>query len=92
MLSSAVLVREAPSAEDRAIAALRGVTLTAQMPSESEMRDAVAQCSRDLQDMLEKKNAGGVGWTAVDGAFAFKPVTDPDGTIAIRGYLVIERA
>jgi hypothetical protein len=54
---------------------------------ESKVRDAVAKCSRELDDMV---TARGAGWTVEDGSFGFQ-MTDNGEALELRGWLVITR-
>lgn len=95
MLSSAVQVRPPFSQREREIAALVGKTLAVQMPTESEVRDAMARLSRMLDDDLAAlRGKTGRDWEVVEFGFPV-PGMPPrllnleGGEIAIRGTLIV---
>lgn len=95
LLSDAVLVKAVPKPApiEGLTGTLPGMSLTATMPTETEVRDALARVCRSLEDMRQKR---GEGWEP--GEFGFPEPGQPprlqktrDGYY-LRGTLVIERA
>lgn len=91
LLSTAVQIKPAPTHEQRLAAALSGQSATAHVPTDTEMRDALAQLVRDLEDMRLARTAGGEEWTVVDGSFAPTVNTTAEGEVILRGGIIIER-
>ena len=80
MLSTAVRFR-GPLTD---IEKLAGKTVA--LPTESEMRDAIARLVRDLEDMRIARG----GWDLVE-IVPFRTVVAEDGSIVLRGGLIIRR-
>lgn len=91
LLSTAVQIKPAPTHEQLLAAALGGQRATALTPTDAEMRDALAQLVRDLDDMRAARTAGEEGWTVVDGSFAPTVNTTAEGEVILRGGIIIER-
>jgi hypothetical protein len=91
LLSAAVQIRPGPTQQQRELAALAGNTLTAQMPTDSEMREALAKLLRELEDMRLARTAGGAEWTVEEGSFAPHPQITPEGEVLLRGGIIITR-
>jgi hypothetical protein len=90
MLSTAVMVRP-PLDPGRFLTP--GAMLTASVPTEAEVRDALARVTRDLDEMYI---ARGEGWEVESFGFPEpgqepRLVTTPDGAIALRGTVIIRR-
>jgi hypothetical protein len=64
--------------------------IRAQLPTESEVREAMSKVARDLHDMVEKRTAGEFGWEIGDLEFQ-TPNILPDGSVNLRGYVIIQR-
>lgn len=89
LLSTAVQIKPAPSEAARRMAIFAGTALTPYVPTDSEVRDAIAKVTRDLEDMRRARTDG--SWEATD-QFAFNTNVTPEGEVVLRGSLIIERA
>jgi len=65
------------------------VALRANMPTETEVRDAMAKLNASLQDMVRARIAGGSGWTVEDADYNL--VELDRGELILRGSLIISR-
>ena len=84
LLSCAVQIRPAPITSIVSIPVDQRIRIL--MPTDSEVRDAIARCTRDLEQMRQTR---GTSWTALDGTFAVS--FTPEGEVVLRGQLIIER-
>lgn len=89
LLSIGVEVRPAPSHETRQIAQLAGQEIAVSLPSDYEMRNAIARATRELDDMVLAREAGSSGWQVTE--FDYVPVVTPEGGVVLRASVVIER-
>ena len=92
VLSTGVQVRAARSQAARERAILAGKSATVSLPTDKEMREALARLIRDLEDMRIARTAGEAGWAVMEGSFAPQVITTAEGEVVLRGGIVIERA
>lgn len=92
LLSTAVQIKAAPTESQRLAAILAGQSATAHIPTEAEMRDALARLVRDLDQMVLARTDGGTtGWAVVDGSFDPQVNVTHEGEVVLRGGIIIER-
>lgn len=89
LLSTAVQVRKAPDEAERLAAILEGKELLTQLPTDSEVRDAMMRLARDLKDMVDARIAGGAGWEVSD--METNLTSTPEGEVVLRGTVMIRR-
>lgn len=87
MLSTTVIVHTAPTQEQLLLS--DAPTMVLYTPTESEMRDAIALCTKELNEMFEARGYSGSGWKVEK--FDFKPVLSPDRDVLLMGAMIIER-
>ncbi len=87
MLSTTVIVKTAPT--QKALLLADGHGAAAHMPTEAEMREAIALCTKQLNEMYESRGYSGSGWQ-VDN-FDLRPVVTGDGDVLLVGAMTIRR-
>lgn len=90
LLSDGVQIKAAPTQREREIAALKGQTLTAEMPTETQVRDAIARLVKSLDNM--RISRGYSDWTVEDGSFNPTVVVTAEHEVVLRGGIIITRA
>ena len=91
LLSTAVRVKAAPTEAERTAAILGGSPLKAYQPTDAEIRDAMARCTRELDDMVLARTAGGAAWEPDMASLSYDVSVTAEGEVALRGSVIIER-
>ena len=66
------------------------VSLTMDMPTEDEVRDAAAKLQRQMQDTVQARIGASGGWTVGD--LTTRMISLDRGEVCLQGVVIIERA
>jgi hypothetical protein len=89
LLSDAVEVRPAVDPKVREAAILTGEPIRTALPTDSDVRDALAKLGASMRDMVLARKAGAEGWEVSDMETTMTETAE--GQIILRGYVLMTR-